>query len=209
MVTHSIRVASKLHVPQLQPCPVGVELGGAYKREVHPQAPVDSWAVNADEDAIGDWGPRGVLGAAVKANLRKVMIVLSVLAERSQTKCNVSYEYPLIKKVIIKSYLICLTLQNYITAGSPFWKLIGTHTEKLPPKSTSSKSDISLHCKMFCAQPILPCLCERINNDTNHILIPWLFIWYNTWLYGIINGSLTQWQINEDLSFQSLFLNMH
>lgn len=42
LATHSVRVASKLHVPQLQPCPVGVQLGGAHEGEVHPQAAVNS-----------------------------------------------------------------------------------------------------------------------------------------------------------------------
>jgi hypothetical protein len=38
--------------------------------DVDPEAAVDGGAVEAEEDAVGDGGPGGVLGVAVEAHLR-------------------------------------------------------------------------------------------------------------------------------------------
>jgi len=48
-----------------------VHLGTTHKCEVHAQRAVDTGAIQAHENAVGRRGPRRVLGAAVKARLRK------------------------------------------------------------------------------------------------------------------------------------------
>ena len=67
--SHSIGVAAHLHGAELQPWPVGVQLGGLDEGEVHAQGAVHGWAVDAQEDAVGTAGPGGVAVAAVKALL--------------------------------------------------------------------------------------------------------------------------------------------
>jgi len=64
-----MRVSTQLHLSELLPCPIVVELGGADKCEVDTQTPVDATAIDADEDAVGDGRPSWILGITVEANL--------------------------------------------------------------------------------------------------------------------------------------------
>lgn len=69
--TNRVGVSSELHVAQLRPCPIGVELGGAHERQMDAQAPVHRRAVEADEYAERDRRPRRALGPAVEADLKR------------------------------------------------------------------------------------------------------------------------------------------
>ena len=64
-----IGVSAELHLSALLPCPVGVQLCGPDKRQVDAKGTVDPGAVDANEDAVRDRGPRRVLRATIKANL--------------------------------------------------------------------------------------------------------------------------------------------
>jgi len=66
-----VRIAAQLHLAQLQPGPVGVQVGAAHEGQVHAQVAVHGGAVDANEDAVGDGGPSGRLGRAVEAGLRR------------------------------------------------------------------------------------------------------------------------------------------
>lgn len=70
--TYSIDVPAKLHVPELFPCPVGVELRGSHEREVHAEAAVHGRAVQADEHSVRHRRPRRVLRVAVETYLRTI-----------------------------------------------------------------------------------------------------------------------------------------
>ena len=65
-----IGVAAALHLADLLPRPVVVELRGPHERQVDAERAVDARAVDADEDAVRHRGPRGVLAAAVETYLR-------------------------------------------------------------------------------------------------------------------------------------------
>ena len=69
---YRIGVSSQLHLPDLLPSPVGVELRGSDEGQVDPEGPVDAGAVDANEDAIGDRGPGGIFRPAVKTNLKQI-----------------------------------------------------------------------------------------------------------------------------------------
>jgi len=62
-----LSISSELHLSELLPAPVGVQVGGADEGQVDTQGPVNTTAVNADEDAVGDGGPGGVLCTTVIA----------------------------------------------------------------------------------------------------------------------------------------------
>ena len=62
-------IPPQLHLPELLPAPVGVQVGGADEGEVYTHRPVYPTAVDADEDAVGNGGPGGVFGATVVARL--------------------------------------------------------------------------------------------------------------------------------------------
>lgn len=64
-----VRIAAQLHLANLRPRPARVQIGGAHERQVHAQAAMHCRAINANEDAIGDGGPGGILGVAVEAGL--------------------------------------------------------------------------------------------------------------------------------------------
>lgn len=64
-----IGVTSDLHTSQLKPVPVGVELSGSDKAEVHSQRAMNARAVDAQKNSIWYTGPAGVLGSTVKARL--------------------------------------------------------------------------------------------------------------------------------------------
>ena len=64
-----LSISTKLHLPQLLPAPVGVQVGGPDEGQVDAQGPVYATTVNADEYPVGDGGPGGVLGATVIAHL--------------------------------------------------------------------------------------------------------------------------------------------
>ena len=66
-----VGVASALHLADLLPRPVVVELRGADEGEVDAERAVDARAVDADEDAVRHRGPRRVLAPAVEAYLPK------------------------------------------------------------------------------------------------------------------------------------------
>ena len=69
--THSVCVASKLHLPELLPRPIVIQLCGSHKGEMDTKTAMNSAAIDANEDSVGDAGPCRVLALAVKANLRK------------------------------------------------------------------------------------------------------------------------------------------
>lgn len=64
-----IGITAQLHVPQLQPGPIGVQVCGSHEGDMHTEIAVHSRAIDADEHAIGDTGPGRILGPAVKAGL--------------------------------------------------------------------------------------------------------------------------------------------
>ena len=68
-VSYGVGVPSELHLPDLLPRPVGVELRGADEGQVDAERAVDAGAVDADEHAVRDRGPRRVLAPAVEAHL--------------------------------------------------------------------------------------------------------------------------------------------
>lgn len=45
--TNSIGITTQLHIPQLQPRPVCVKLGGPDESEMHSKATMHRWAVDA------------------------------------------------------------------------------------------------------------------------------------------------------------------
>jgi len=65
-----VRVAAQLHLAELEPGPVGVQVGAAHEGQMHAQVAVHGRTVDANEDAIGNGGPGGSLGSAVEAGLR-------------------------------------------------------------------------------------------------------------------------------------------
>lgn len=67
--TYSIGISSQLHVSQLQPCPIGVELSGTYKSQMDTEVSMNSRTIDAQEYAICNTGPRRILGIAVEACL--------------------------------------------------------------------------------------------------------------------------------------------
>ena len=71
VLSHGVAVPAELHLPDLLPRPVGVELRGADEGEVDAERAVDARAVDADEHAVRDRGPRGVLAPAVEAHLSR------------------------------------------------------------------------------------------------------------------------------------------
>lgn len=73
--TYSVDVSAELHVSELLPGPVGVELRRPHEREVHAEAAVYGWAVQADEHPVRHRRPRRVLRAAVETYLRHTIQV--------------------------------------------------------------------------------------------------------------------------------------
>ena len=68
-ITHlSLSLTSQLHLSQLLPRPVGVEVCGPDEGEVDAQRPVDPAAVDTNKDPVGYGRPGGILGAAVEAD---------------------------------------------------------------------------------------------------------------------------------------------
>lgn len=76
--TYGIGIPAELHVTQLLPRPVGVELCGAHEREVHAQAAVHRRAVQADEHSVRHRRPRRVLRVAVETYLRQTDYVKTI-----------------------------------------------------------------------------------------------------------------------------------
>lgn len=64
-----VGVATQLHLPQLKPSPVGIQVGAAHEGQVNTQIAVHSRAIDANKDAIGDGGPSWCFGRAVEAGL--------------------------------------------------------------------------------------------------------------------------------------------
>lgn len=64
-----IGITAQLHVPQLQPGPIGVQVCTSHKGDMHTEIAVHGRAINADEHAIGDTGPGRILGSTVEAGL--------------------------------------------------------------------------------------------------------------------------------------------
>ena len=67
--THGVFVAAELHVADLQPRPLRVELGRPDERNVDAQVAVHRRTVDANENAERDARPRRVLGSAVETRL--------------------------------------------------------------------------------------------------------------------------------------------
>lgn len=65
-----ICVASQLHLANLCPGPVRVQVGGAHEGQMNAQTAMDRRAVDADEYTVRHGGPGWVLGIAVKAGLQ-------------------------------------------------------------------------------------------------------------------------------------------
>lgn len=64
-----VRIAAQLHVPQLGPGPIRVQISRSDEGDVDTQVPVNGRAVYADEYAIGHAGPCRVLCSTVEACL--------------------------------------------------------------------------------------------------------------------------------------------
>lgn len=50
----SVRIPTQLHLPQLQPGPVGVQVGAPHKGQVHAEIAMHSGAVDAYKNAVRD-----------------------------------------------------------------------------------------------------------------------------------------------------------
>jgi hypothetical protein len=68
--THRICISSKLHLSQLKPSPVCIQLSRTNKRNMDTHTSVYSRAVNAYENAICHTCPCRVLGITIKARLK-------------------------------------------------------------------------------------------------------------------------------------------
>ena len=64
----ALNLTSELHLSQLLPGPVGVEVCGPDEGEVDSQRPVDTTAVDTNKDPVGYRSPGRILGAAIKAD---------------------------------------------------------------------------------------------------------------------------------------------
>lgn len=62
-------VAAQLHLTQLNPCPVYIQVRRSHKRQVHTQVTVHSGAINAYEHAIRNRRPRRIFGTAIETRL--------------------------------------------------------------------------------------------------------------------------------------------
>lgn len=64
-----VRITPKLHIAELQPGKVCIEVRRSHEGYMNAQVPVHGRAVDTNEDSIGDTGPCRVLGIAIKASL--------------------------------------------------------------------------------------------------------------------------------------------
>lgn len=65
----SIGVAAKLHLTELLPWPIVVQLGRLDESEMDAKATVDSGAIYTYENSVGHAGPCGIFRVAIEANL--------------------------------------------------------------------------------------------------------------------------------------------
>ena len=63
-----LNLTSELHLSQLLPGPVGVEVCGPDEGKVDTQRSVDTATVDTNEDPVGYRSPGGILGATIKAD---------------------------------------------------------------------------------------------------------------------------------------------
>lgn len=71
MGTYSVGVTPELHVPQLFPGPISVQLGGPHEAQVDAQSTVGRRALQTDEHAERHRRPCRILGPAVEAHLHR------------------------------------------------------------------------------------------------------------------------------------------
>jgi len=69
--TNSISITTQLHIPQLQPCPVCVKLGGSDKGEMNSQTTMHRRTVDAQEHAVCYTGPCWILCIAIETCLKE------------------------------------------------------------------------------------------------------------------------------------------
>lgn len=105
-----ICVATQLHLPQLNPCPVRVQICGSNECQMNTQIPMHSWTIDANEHTVRYRWPRRILRTAIKTCL--------------QTKRNeLMNEWNWIAYSIIASRLkLCYVTSCYV---SLYWLSIG------------------------------------------------------------------------------------
>lgn len=70
-INYCICVAAQLHLPQLYPCPISVQLRGPHKSQMYTQSSMDCGTVNADKNAISNRSPCWIFCIAIKAHLKQ------------------------------------------------------------------------------------------------------------------------------------------
>lgn len=64
-------IASDLHLADLHPCPVGVQIGGPHEGQMHAQTPMHCRAIDTYENPIRHRGPGGIFRSAIETTLQQ------------------------------------------------------------------------------------------------------------------------------------------
>ena len=86
--TYRIGIAADLHLTNLQPSPVRVQVGGPDERQMHAQIPMHGRAIDADEHAVRHRGPGGIFRSTVETGLP------GEIASNGKRKANSRYTLP-------------------------------------------------------------------------------------------------------------------
>lgn len=65
----SLGISAQLHLPQLNPCPIRVQVRWAHERQMNPQISMDGWTINAYEYAVCDRRPGWIFRIAIETCL--------------------------------------------------------------------------------------------------------------------------------------------
>lgn len=65
-----ICITAQLHLPQLNPCPVRIQICRTNKCQMNAQIPMDCWAINTDEHTIRHRWPGWIFCTAIKTCLQ-------------------------------------------------------------------------------------------------------------------------------------------
>lgn len=70
-LTYCVGIATHLHLSDLLPRPIRVQLRGPHKGQMYAQRAMNPAAIDANEDPVRDTGPRWVFSVAIEAHLKR------------------------------------------------------------------------------------------------------------------------------------------